>query len=48
MQNKERGWSISIGLYPGILVGMRTYIEKEYKIYVFYLPFIDLAIEIDD
>jgi hypothetical protein len=42
-----KGWSISIGLYPGILFGMRSYEEQEFTTHVFYLPFIDLAIEID-
>ena len=40
-------WSFSVGLYPGILIGMRSYEEKEFTTHVFYLPFIDLAIEID-
>ena len=39
-------WSLSIGTYPGILLGMRTYHEEEQTIHVFYLPFIDLALEI--
>ena len=43
----DKGWSISIGLYPGILFGMRSYHEKDFATHVFYLPFIDLAIEID-
>jgi hypothetical protein len=42
-----KGWAISIGFYPGILIGMRSYEEKEFTTHVFYLPFIDLAIEID-
>ena len=45
-KGNETGWAISIGLYPGILIGMRTYIEESHTIHVFYLPFIDLAIEI--
>ena len=42
-----KGWSVSIGLYPGILFGMRSYHEEDFTTHVFYLPFIDLAIEID-
>jgi hypothetical protein len=38
-------WSISFGFYPGILFGMRTYEEENQTAYVFYLPFIDIAIE---
>ncbi len=46
--NNERGWIASIGFYPGILFGMRSYVEEEYTTYVFYLPFVDLAIEMDN
>jgi hypothetical protein len=42
-QNKQ--WSLSIGIYPGVLFGMRTYEEDTQTTHVFYLPFIDLAIE---
>ena len=38
-------WSISLGFYPGILFGMRSYIEENQTAHVFYLPFIDIAIE---
>jgi hypothetical protein len=46
--NDIKGWSISLGLYPGVLFGMRSYKEKEYTTHVIYLPFVDLAIEIDN
>ena len=39
-------WSVSLGFYPGILFGMRSYVEEKQTAHVFYLPFIDLAIEI--
>lgn len=42
-----KSWEISIGLYPGILVGIRTYSEKEYVQHVIYLPFVDICIEIE-
>jgi hypothetical protein len=45
---ENRGWEISIGFYPGILFGMRSYKEGGYTTHVFYLPFIDLAIEVDN
>jgi hypothetical protein len=38
-------WAISFGFYPGVLIGMRTYEEENQTTHVFYLPFIDLAIE---
>ena len=39
-------WSISFGFYPGILFGMRSYVEENQTAHVFYVPFMDLAIEI--
>lgn len=48
MSNTERYWSITIGLYPGLLFGFRTYEEEQFNTYVFYLPFIDIALEIDN
>jgi len=39
-------WSLSIGFYPGILIGGRTYEEKNRVTHVLYLPFIDFALEI--
>jgi hypothetical protein len=44
---EEKGYTIAIGLYPGILFGFRAYEEKDYTTWVIYLPFIDIAIEID-
>jgi hypothetical protein len=45
---EDKDWSISIGIYPGILFGIRTYYGEEAKQHVIYLPFIDLAIEIEN
>jgi len=42
------GWELSVGLYPGILIGIRTYVEPEYKQHVLYLPFVDICLEIDN
>jgi hypothetical protein len=39
-------WNLSIGLYPGILIGLRSYPEKEFVQHVLYLPFVDLCLEI--
>ena len=44
----EKNWSISLGIYSGILFGFRAYVEKCYTTYVFYLPFVDIALEIDN
>lgn len=47
-EQNEKYWSITIGLYPGILFGIRTYQEKDFSTHVLYLPFIDIALEIDN
>ena len=41
-----RDWDMSIGLYPGILIGMRTYHGINKVSHVFYLPLVDLCIDI--
>ena len=43
-----KDWDLSIGLYPGILIGMRTYGSQigGKTSHVFYLPLIDLCIDI--
>ena len=46
-ENTPKMWSIELGLYPGILFGIRTYKEEEYSIHVLYLPFIDIAFTIE-
>lgn len=40
-------WSISIGFYPGVLLGIRTYSEDQRSVTVLYLPFVDFAFEIE-
>jgi len=48
MQGKEdKYWSLTIGFYPGILFGIRTYEEETYSTHVLYLPFVDIAFEIE-
>ena len=46
MDKEESSWSLSIGFYPGVLLGFRSYEEKEMATHVLYLPFIDLALEV--
>ena len=46
-ENKNKGWMIELGLYPGILLGVRTYEEEEFTTYVIYLPFVDMAITVE-
>jgi len=42
----KKNWSISIGFYPGLLIGMRTYDEPDQVSYVMYIPFVDIALEV--
>lgn len=43
----QKGWTLTIGIYPGVLLGVRTYKYAESDLHVLYLPFIDIALEID-
>ena len=48
MDEKEKkvAWSIEIGFYPGIVVGVRSYEEPDKTTHVLYLPFVDLALTV--
>jgi len=46
IEDKESSWSMALGTYPGILFGVRTYEGPTHTQHVFYLPFVDIAIEI--
>lgn len=39
-------WEFSLGFYPGILIGMRTYYTEDVTTYVLYLPFVDFALAV--
>ena len=43
---KIAGWEVSLGLYPGIVIGVRSYPEKDFVEHVFYLPLIELCITV--
>ena len=45
-KKEKRNWSLSVGMYPGVLLGARTYDEEEQVTHVLYLPFVDVALEI--
>jgi len=40
------GWQLSLGLYPGIMFGFRSYIETSIENHVLYIPFVDLCLTI--
>ena len=37
-------WEFSVGFYPGILFGMRTYTERNKQNHVIYLPLVDFCL----
>ena len=42
-------WELSVGLYPGLLIGVRSYAvsgERDRVDHVFYLPLIDLCLTV--
>jgi hypothetical protein len=41
-------FTLSLGLYPGILFGSRSYDFNHSTMYVLYVPFIQLMLEIYD
>ena len=43
MDKEKWNWSLSIGLYPGILFGLRAYEEEQSITYVLYVPLVDIA-----
>ena len=47
MSEESKGWSISLGFYPGVLIGARTYHAVDVTSHVLYLPFFDVALQIE-
>ena len=39
-------WEITVGFYPGILVGFRSYEGGDRNNHVLYLPFIDICLTV--
>lgn len=39
-------WQLELGVYPGILFGIRTYTEKDFREHVLYIPFIELCLTV--
>jgi len=46
MVKETKNWTLSVGFYPGILLGIRTYEEPKQTSFVLYIPFVDVALEI--
>ena len=39
-------WEFSVGFYPGMLLGFRSYTERNKNNHVIYLPFVDFCLTI--
>ena len=39
-------WELTVGFYPGILVGFRSYEQDDRNNHVLYIPFIDICLTI--
>ena len=39
-------WEFSVGFYPGILLGFRSYTERNKNNHVMYIPFMDFCLTI--
>jgi hypothetical protein len=46
-KEEDKGWELTLGFYPGILLGIRSYFNKNYNEHVIYVPFIDICLTID-
>ena len=42
-----RPWEINIGVYWGVLIGVRSYDFEEVVSHVLYLPFVNIALTIE-
>ena len=42
----DKNWELTVGCYPGILVGARSYPHSDSVQHVIYLPFVDICLEI--
>ena len=42
-------WEVSLGIYPGILLGMRSYRYEDDSVdHVFYLPFVEVILSMKE
>lgn len=46
MSKENKGWAVSLGFYPGVVIGMRSYYSEDMTSHVLYLPFFDVAFQI--
>ena len=41
-----KSWELSLGLYPGVVVGARTYVNDLTVEHVIYIPFVELCLTV--
>ena len=41
-----KAWQLEIGLYPGVLIGIRTYEQTDINEHVLYIPFVELCLTV--
>ena len=41
-----RNWSLELGLYPGVLLGVRTYENEVSTEHVLYFPFVEFILTV--
>ena len=41
---KKTDWELSIGFIPGLLFGIRSYVERRKTNHVLYIPFVDFCV----
>jgi hypothetical protein len=46
MSKENNGWAISLGFYPGVVLGIRSYYSEDMTSHVLYVPFFDIALQI--
>jgi hypothetical protein len=39
-----KNWEFSLGFYPGLLLGFRSYKERRKTNHVLYIPFVDACL----
>ena len=39
-------WELTVGFYPGIIVGFRSYEQDDRNNHVLYIPFIDICLTV--
>jgi hypothetical protein len=41
-----KSWQLELGLYPGVLLGVRTYMNEKQTEHVLYIPFVEMCLTV--